>query len=149
MRMTRGDIVLAALAAADEDRTYTPVQVQKLFFLIDEECSTLLGGRKFRFRPYSYGPFDPEVYRELERLQDSGKVVIRTDGGGGKLYGLTVTGKEDGDRLLDVLGEDITAFLHSASRFVHSLGFSELVSSIYQAYPQMKKNSVFRTVSAW
>ena len=145
--MKRSDIVLAALAAAEQDRTYTPVQVQKLFFLIDEEYSRSLGGRQFRFRPYSYGPFDPEVYRELECLQDSGKVVIRTDSNGQKLYGLTVTGSEEGTLLLDELAETVTTFFRSASDFVYELGFSELVSSIYHAYPHMKKNSVFRTVS--
>jgi hypothetical protein len=44
------------------------VQVQKLFFLLDENIAADLGGRQFSFEPYDYGPFDRAVYSELELL---------------------------------------------------------------------------------
>jgi hypothetical protein len=37
--MERDDIILAGLAAGGENATFTPVQVQKLFFLIDREAA--------------------------------------------------------------------------------------------------------------
>jgi hypothetical protein len=42
--MTRSEILLAGLAAGGENTTYTPVQVQKLFFLLDREAAAALGG---------------------------------------------------------------------------------------------------------
>jgi hypothetical protein len=43
--MDRNDLVLAALASIP-DAEYQPVHVQKLFFLIDENCADDIGGRK-------------------------------------------------------------------------------------------------------
>jgi hypothetical protein len=65
-RMTRTEVVLSALAAGGENATFLPVQVQKLFFLIDREASHLVGGRKFSFEPCDYGQFDSAVYEELD-----------------------------------------------------------------------------------
>jgi hypothetical protein len=41
--MNRSDAVLAAMAAAGENATFTPVQIQKLMFLIDREIPRLVG----------------------------------------------------------------------------------------------------------
>jgi len=40
--MNRSEILLAGLAAGGENSTYTPVQVQKLFFLLDREAAAAL-----------------------------------------------------------------------------------------------------------
>jgi hypothetical protein len=56
----RQEVVLAALAA-QPDHDYAPVQVQKLFFLADQNISSQMGGRLFAFEPYNYGPFDAVV----------------------------------------------------------------------------------------
>ena len=66
--MERKSLMVAALAAGGENASFTPVQVQKLFFLIDREASHFVDGPHFSFKPYDYGPFDREVYAELERL---------------------------------------------------------------------------------
>ena len=63
----RRRVVLAALACKDR-AAFAPVQVQKLFFLLDENVADELGGRQFDFQPYYYGPFDREVYAELQTL---------------------------------------------------------------------------------
>ena len=42
----RQQIVLAALAC-EPDAEFAPVQVQKLFFLIDENVSAHIGGKQF------------------------------------------------------------------------------------------------------
>jgi hypothetical protein len=60
-RMDRSSLVLAALAAAGGNAAFTPVQVQKLLFLIDREAGRLVGGPHFDFLPYDYGPFDRAV----------------------------------------------------------------------------------------
>ena len=60
--LSRENLVLAAFASAG-GRRHTPVQAQKLLFLLDREVPSL--GTPFKFIPYHYGPFDPEVYDVL------------------------------------------------------------------------------------
>ena len=58
--MTRKEVVLAALAPA-KHAPHSPVQVQKLIFLIDRNIPREVGGPHFDFQPYNYGPFDKAV----------------------------------------------------------------------------------------
>ncbi|WP_447979104.1 hypothetical protein [Candidatus Nitrospira bockiana] len=139
----RESIVLAALAAA-HGGSYTPVQVQKLFFLIDRNAADLVGGPFFDFEPYNYGPFDAEVYRTLERLEARGLVEVTTDGRL-KSYGLTADGLKRGQETLQAIDAKAAKYFVHVSDFVRSLSFSQLVSAIYKAYPEMKENSVFQS----
>ena len=77
--MTKREVVLAALAPA-QGKQHSPVQVQKLLFLLDREASELLGGPHFNFVPYNYGPFDKEVYQVLNELDFNELVTIRSGG---------------------------------------------------------------------
>jgi uncharacterized protein len=76
--MDRQSLLLAALAASD-GATHSPVQVQKLFFLLDSEIPSYTGGPHFHFIPYDYGPFDAAVYDELANLEEQGFVVIERE----------------------------------------------------------------------
>ena len=140
--MTRGEIVLAALAPA-KGATHTPVQVQKLLFLIDREASALVGGPFFNFTPYNYGPFDKRVYKEIEALALVGLADI-TEGGGGRNFALTPAGQVQGEQLLNGLPAAAQEYITRVSGFVRGLSFSALVSAIYKRYPDMRVNSVFR-----
>ena len=71
----RQKVVLAALAA-ERSSAFAPVQVQKLFFLLDQNIAADFGGRQFNFEPYDYGPFDRAVYSELEALAQKELVAI-------------------------------------------------------------------------
>lgn len=140
--MERTELVLAALAPA-EGAALTPVQVQKLFFLIERNVSSSVGGPHFSFQPYHYGPFDREVYLELEALSARGLVDIDIDRGW-KTYRLTVEGQRNGESHLAGLPNSVRDYLKKASDFVRRLSFSELVRAIYHAYPEMRSNSVFQ-----
>src|SRR5688572_26907889 len=76
--MTKEETVLMAMAAAG-GKIFTPVQVQKLLFLIDERAADVIGGRQFNFEPYDYGPFDSTVYATLQSLAVNGDVEIIRD----------------------------------------------------------------------
>jgi uncharacterized phage-associated protein len=141
--LTREDIVLAALAPAG-GATFTPVQVQKLLFLIDRNVAGLLGGPFFDFEPYHYGPFDKQVYSTLDQLATSGLVEIVAGSGNWREYRLTQTGLSKGDNLLSQLDSRSADYIRKASEFVRRLSFSRLVSAIYKAYPEMRANSVFQ-----
>ena len=141
--MNRRDLVLAILAAA-EGRSYTPVQIQKAVFVICEQFPNLIDdGPGFNFQPYDYGPFDSDVYSELAQLQLSGDAVIAPAARGNwNTYAASETGIERGDRLLcDATARD---YVLKISAWVRSLSFNSLVKSIYDAYPHMRANSIFR-----
>jgi len=134
-------IVLAALQPA-EGAPYSPVQVQKLLFLLDREISQLTGGPHFDFVPYNYGPFDKRVYRVLDELDDRGLVTIRSDGPQ-RTYALTPKGQTTADEIFHALPEPAQEYIRRASDFVRRLTFTQLVSAIYKSYPDMQANSVF------
>jgi uncharacterized protein YwgA len=140
--MTRRQLVLASLAPA-RGATHSPVQVQKLLFLIDRQMPELVDGPRFQFTAYHYGPFDKAVYQEIEALVADGLAHISNEGNS-RVFSLTAEGQRVGERLLTPLTGNARDFIQRASEFVRRLSFTELVSAIYKAYPEMRVNSVFR-----
>ncbi len=140
--MDRKEIVLAALAPASGAQ-HSPVQVQKLLFLIDKNIPKLVDGPHFNFQPYHYGPFDSAVYDVLEELCMEGHVDITCDWTL-RLYRLTVPGQALGDKALHGLSDKARTYMERLSEFVRSLSFTALLSAIYKAYPEMRANSVFQ-----
>jgi len=142
--MTREELVITALAASN-GAIHTPVQMQKLLFLIDKKIPESFGGPHFHFTPYAYGPFDSQVYGSLDVLANSGLVDVLSEPHlRWKKYKLAEMGLEKGKELLSSLHPPIQAYLRELSSFVRGLSFEELVSSIYREYPEMKVNSIFR-----
>jgi len=141
--MEKEEIVLAALATADGG-IHTPVQVQKLLFLIDKKISPRVGGPYFNFVPYAYGPFDIGIYRLLEELEEKEELeIIRHPMSRWSKYRLTIKGQEKGVGVLKEMDQKAADYIKELSLFVRKLSFAELVSAIYKEYPEMKENSVF------
>ena len=140
--MERSRFVLAAMSSGGS-KAFFPVQVQKLLFLLDENTSQWVDGPYFEFEPHDYGPFDSNVYRELEQLRDLGFVEILPDPKGIRTYRLTDEGREKGREAAEELPTFVSKYAADVVKFVLSLSFSGLVSAIYRAYPDMKVNSVF------
>ncbi len=140
--MDRTNFVLAALSVAN-GAIYTPVQVQKLFFLIDREIPKLVGRPHFSFEPYNYGPFDQDVYRELEALETDGYVELVPQSTWSS-YRLIDKGQAKGGKYLAQLDKKAISYIRDASGFVRKLSFTQLVSAIYKGYPEMRENSVFQ-----
>lgn len=141
--MDRKDLLIAALSGADA-HAFTPVQIQKLLFLVEMNVSQKVGGPFFAFKPYDYGPFDPAVYEELRNLVQSGDVDEVPTGRGWSKHSLTENGLSKGINLLSTMPPEISDYIVRAAQFVSNQSFSGLVSAIYKAYPEMKVNSVFR-----
>ena len=136
-------MILAAMSPAGGGQ-YSPVQIQKLLFLIDRELSDLVGGQHFAFQPYHYGPYDKRVYAMLEELAAQGHVTIGDQLIGCRSYALTPQGLESGRKALGDLEFRAQNFIERASKFVRENTFSDLVRAIYKAYPEMQENSVFQ-----
>ena len=139
----RTDFVLATLSLLKEGSTFSPVQVQKLFFLLDREIPEKISGPRFTFSPYDYGPFDVDVYRELEALSRTQCVEI-LQGNGHRLYRLSDTGRARGNKIAALLDTSAREYIENAGNFVLRLNFKQLVTSIYKSYPEMKAKSIFQ-----
>jgi uncharacterized protein YwgA len=140
--MNRTEFVLAGLYT-DGREEFGPVQVQKLFFLIDKNIANLIGGPQFKFEPYNYGPFDREVYEELDRLLADGYLELCFVGSI-RNYSISEKGREKAKELFNALDPSAKGFITKASNFVRNLSFQDLVRAIYKAYPEMREKSVFR-----
>ena len=139
------DYVLAVLSVGD-GRSFSPVQLQKLFFVLDREIPNLVDGPHFDFKPYDYGPFDSSVYAALEELISNGHLVL--SGHPGHPYRTYQTTNEGFSRGRELLASEFCDrakdYVKKVVDFVLRCSFSELVSAIYKQYPEMKSNSIFR-----
>ena len=139
--VTQRDIVLASLAAAGGDN-YQPVQIQKLIFLFQKRALKM---DIFHFIPYDYGPFDPAVYVQLDELSQEGMVEIEGQPFlRQRKYRLSKEGETSAQNLLASLPDNEVEYLKRLSKWIRSLSFAELVGAIYESYPEMRANSVFR-----
>jgi hypothetical protein len=139
--MNRRDLVLAVLASS-EGRPYTPAQLQKAVFLISRNLPRLFHGPGFKFVPYDYGPFDSDVYNEVENLRQAGDAIIAV--GRWNTYAASEAGLKRGRGLLADLDQPARQYVEKVSEWVRAQSFSSLVKSIYDAYPEMRANSIFR-----
>jgi hypothetical protein len=141
--MDKRDLLLAAMAAGNGE-VHSPVQIQKLIFLIEQNVANDLGGKQFEFVPYDYGPFDSSLYEVLRQLEATGLATADPTPRGWKRYRLTVNGQRLGADFLADLPPRASKYITDVSTFVRRLSFSDLISAVYKAYPEMKVNSVFR-----
>ena len=142
--MRRNDFVLAAMSAT-KGQFFKPVQVQKFFFVLDKEIPELIEGPHFDFEPYDFGPFDKDVYQELDSLSEKGMLEIsgasweRT-----RQYRITQEGLTVGSGYFDEFPVSAQNYIQSLVKWILPLSFTQLVSEVYRIYPDMKVNSLFQ-----
>jgi hypothetical protein len=140
--MNRVDWNLLVLAAA-EGKPLDPAQLQKVLFLLQDKVPGALADG-YHFRPYHYGPFDPDVYSDAEFLAQDGLVSIVAAGGGWKTYAATDRGLAKAKCLVDGADPSAVAYARRVVQWARGLSFNQLVGAIYREYPQMRVNSIFR-----
>jgi DNA-binding PadR family transcriptional regulator len=139
--MNQREFVLASMAAA-KGNSYQPVQIQKLLFLLEKRA---LHKRIFDFQPYAYGPFDPEVYKLLEKLASNGLVeIVGQPFARNRRYRLTAKGEKVATGILNKLPKKDNDYFVLMSEWVRKRSFQQLIGAIYEAYPDMRVNSIFR-----
>jgi uncharacterized protein len=139
--LTRREKALTALASMPNGQA-TPVQVIKILFLMEKRAPNALGGAKFEFVPYDYGPFDQSVYTELERLSREGYIEIVD--GKPRRYALTDNGRVQASVVRAKIDQHFVTYFDSLGRWIAQLTFAQLVNAIYREYPEMRANSIFR-----
>ena len=147
----RQKFVLAGMVATKDHYpvAFSSAQIQKLLFLLDEKARKQFNEEPyFDFQPYDYGPFDKEVYRELESLQTKGltkATSVPSYSGVRREYCLTHEGVQTGKEILADLNQHYGDILRDVvSSVLSHKTFRSLVLAIYNEYPQMRENSIFK-----
>ncbi len=141
--MTRLEYVLAVLAAGNGE-VLTPVQIQKLFFLLDRKVAGQLGGVRFNFQPQGYGPFDKEVFEDLRELSGQNLISIDEAVHRTSTYRITPAGLARGAPLLAQIPLPMREYIGKLLEWVRGQSFESLISWIYREYPEMSVRGVFR-----
>jgi hypothetical protein len=143
--LSRDEVALVVLAFANGE-PFTPVQIQKALFLTSDKVPDAFArSAQYDFQPYDYGPFDRQVYSDIESLERRGLAQINQNPGGRwRTYAASPQGVIEGRRLSTSLEFDDVAVIERIVNLVRSLPFNDLVSAIYRAYPHMRERSVFR-----
>ncbi len=142
--MLKHDILLAALASS-KGEAFSPVQIQKLLFLVDRRIGREIGGPFFDFVPYSYGPFDRGIYDVLGALIRKGLVAeLNGPTDRWKVYAPTSSGQGRGEETLSGIPDKFRSQIKDLSAYVLKISFRDLISAVYLAYPEMAVNSVFK-----
>jgi uncharacterized protein len=142
--MLKQELLLAALASSRGSQ-FSPVQIQKLLFLIDRRVGRDIGGPFFNFEPYKFGPFDKGIYDTLDSLV-AGKLVaeVSSKESKWKLYQPTASGQAKGEKLLLGLARQPKLEVCDLSQYVLKMSFHDLIAAIYREYPDMQARSIFR-----
>ena len=143
MALNVNDVVPAAMAAGGVDAVFSPIQIQKLLFIIDREIPEHVNGPHFNFKPFDYGPFDKKVYMVLEKLEERSHVVIDRSGRY-PVYALTGQGMEAGVDTLMTLPHPVLEFMVQVSSWVRNVSFRTLLREIHLRYPDMAVNGVLQ-----
>ena len=143
--MTRQQVLLAILAAAN-GRPFSPAQIQKAAFLVSRNLPNLVDqGPKYNFVPYDYGPFDQAVYADAEAMRADGEVEISPSPlGRWNIYAATDAGIARGAVVASRMDSRSRKYIHGVVDWVRSLSFQQLVKAIYEQYPEMRENSIFK-----
>jgi hypothetical protein len=147
--MRRRDWLLLLLTLGESPPGLDPVRLQKGMFLLAQE-GVIPSEERYRFIPYNYGPMSPGVYRDVDVLVRL-RLAERYDVPGYPWRGVrpTTHGLEAGARLVAQADGDpgtaATLRLLAAIRGrIVGMGFSELLSFIYDRYPWVAARTVFR-----
>jgi hypothetical protein len=142
-KLTNHEWLLLALSAADAGEL-SPVQIQKTLFLIGQIAPRLVGPDFYVFKAYDYGPFNAQIYSDLEELAQNGLVNIQhSPYRRWPSYSLTPQGLKQAEAIRDAQPAKVTKFVDEVVDWVTSKSFPDLIRSIYLNFPEYRANSVF------
>ena len=139
--MKRTDLLLKIIVAA-EGEPVTPVQLQKVAFLVGMRFSSELPTDYYDFQPFHYGPFCLDLYRDAEALERQGLILITVNQRGGwKEFSASY---KSATADLRSIPDHVSDFICAKLRWAREVGFQELVGTIYSEYPAFRVNGVFQ-----
>ncbi len=125
-----------------------PVRFQKGLFLFSQRAR-VPAQSKYVFKPYAYGPMSAGIYEDLDRLVDEQLLErVSVPGKHWSRYRPTQVTFREGQRIMkkaeDEKLTDAARELFQIKQDVSSVGFTELLDSVYAEYPEFAVNSIFR-----
>jgi hypothetical protein len=145
--MTPADWLLLLVALDAPAAGLEPVRVQKALFLLAREGG-LPRSERYWFVPYNYGPMSPRIYRDVDALVRRG--LLERQPVPGYAWGrvrATEAGRRRAEGLAAAAGPRERRALEALRRIrtlVTSLGFADLLATIYERHPEYAVRSVFR-----
>lgn len=136
--------LLAFLAQPSGPFPTDQIRVMKGMFLWSQEgpddARDLYG-----FQPYSYGPFDTDIYRDLESLEADGLIWSeQSPGTSRRIYSATAEGERQVQESNYNIPKTHLEQLAGIKMLVTSLGFAGLLQHVYQKYPLYAAKSIAR-----
>jgi hypothetical protein len=142
--MKKKDWILIVLNCS-EDKTLSPVQLQKSLFLLKHMNPDTFSNNFYNFLPYHYGPFCLNIYEDADLLKFNEMININVNTiERWNIYSIT----DKGIKYVDNLKKQITPELYNYAlkivKWVKNKSFSQLINEIYKQFPEFKVNSVFK-----
>ena len=125
-----------------EGTVYSSPSAETLFLLDRTGVGDHYSCPQFDFKPYDFGPFDAEVYKELERLSNADLVEISYDRTGLKHFRLTAAGQQSANEVFAQLDERSQVLVTKVSDRVRKQTFTSLISTFFRLYPDKAVGSV-------
>jgi hypothetical protein len=143
--LNRIDWNLLMLAAAG-GQPLQPVQMQKVLFLLGKSFPQLTACSYYDFRPYNYGAFDAAVYWDANELVSEGLACVsRAAPGGWAEFAATPEGLAQAAEIAKQADRRAVDSLRQLVDWARALSFPDLVRAVYQAYPETRVNSIFKS----
>jgi hypothetical protein len=125
-----------------------PIRIMKGMFLITKKMPEewLPQEDRYDFVAYDYGPCSFEIYRDLDTLERQG--LVRADevsGESWKKFSVSSSGKAELVRLEPTFAREARSYISRVREFVGRLSFQQLLKSVYAAFPEYARNSVFES----
>ncbi len=141
--MLKREWVLLVLGLAN--KPLSPVQLQKSLFIVGKKLDLRPGKHFYKFEPYDYGPFSAEIYQDAEAMETEGLVTINyAPNSNWRIYTLASSGREAVEAIKSSMELKMVDRVSEIVNSVTDKNFRELVTEIYDEYPEYRANSVFK-----
>lgn len=146
--MEKKDWILLVLNCS-EDKTLSPVQLQKSLFLLGRMFPDAVSNNFYNFVPCHYGPFCLEIYEDADFFKLKDLISINVDTiRRWKTYSITDKGLNYVAILKKKIKPEVYNYVLEIIKWVKDQSFSQLISAIYKQFPEYKIYSVFKD-SLW
>jgi len=142
--MKKKDWILTVLNCS-EDKTLSPVQLQKSLFLLKYMNPDAFSNNFYNFIPYHYGPFCLNIYEDADLLKFNEMININVNTiERWNIYSITDKGIKHVDDLKKQIKPELYNYALKIVKWVKNKSFSQLINEIYKQFPEFKVNSVFK-----
>lgn len=141
--MTRPETLLALLSTGGAGANFSVFRLEMLLFLIAREASDLIGGHHFHFSAGTYGPCEDRLHEDLGLLVENGEILV-DEPTSVSVLSVTTKGLQRGSQVLQGLSEEARQAIMDKTHWILSQSAAEVLVRIFDRYPEMAVNSIFR-----